>query len=326
MAPVPNNFEKCYSCSVKQMQRSQWRVQEMQTVKQEPSPTSSLSSSRTHSQDVSQFLDYRAFLLAHAEEQRKKNAQWSYGAWAKRLGMKQTATLTRILQGQRDPGEKIVQALVCYFKFTPVQADYFRDLVRLSKIKQDTRLTAIIMEKMGRRFGNSNVKIVDEATFTAISNWYYLAIREMIRLKNFREDPIWIAQHLYFHVSPKDVSQAIKVLLNLGLIARNECGELALAEGRLNTGDDISNEAVKRYHEEMLDNAKAALRVVEVEKREITCQTIAVSAKRVQEAKALIREFQDKFSEIIEDNTTADQLYQLQIQFFPLSDKLEGPY
>ncbi|MCA2960932.1 MAG: TIGR02147 family protein [Silvanigrellales bacterium] len=274
--------------------------------------------------NLTQFLDFRTFLVAHAQEQKRRNAHWTFGAWAKRLGLKGTASLTRVIQGNRHPGPQMVESLVRYFTFGEKDAEYFRDLVRLSKLKEDTRLSTLIIEKMGKKFANGNKKYVDEKTFSVISNWYHLPIREMVRLKEFRPDPSWISRNLTFKVGVREVTQALRSLTELGLVAMDNEGRMTLAEGRLNTGDDVANEAVKRHHEEMLENARAALRIVPVEKRQITSQSIAISSNKLSEAKELIRQFQDKFSELMEDEVDGDVIYQMQIQFFPLTREVRN--
>jgi uncharacterized protein (TIGR02147 family) len=218
----------------------------------------------------------------------------------------------------------MVESFVRYFAFGDKDAEYFRDLVRLSKIKEDTRLSTLIIEKMGKKFANGAVKFVDEKTFNVISNWYHLPIREMVRLPAFRPDPAWISRNLTFKVGVREVAQALRSLSELGLVALDANGRMTVAEGRLNTGDDVANEAVKRHHEEMLENARAALRMVPVEKREITSQSIAISSAKLAQAKELIRQFQDKFSQLMEDEVGGDVIYQLQMQFFPLTREVRG--
>ena len=274
-------------------------------------------------ENITQYLDYRTFLVAHAQDQRRRYPSWTYGSWAKRLGLSGTASLTRILQGDREPGPKMVVEMVRYFSFSEKEAEYFRDLVRLTKLKRDPKLSSMLMEKMGKKFVNGRVRMIDDKTFNTISNWYYLAVREMVRLNHFSSDPAWIAKNLTFKVTPREVGQAIKTLIDVGLLSQTEEGQLQIAEGRLDTRDDVASEAIKRYHEEMLDNAKQALRCVQVEKRDITAQSIVISSENLSRAKELIRQFQDKFSELIEQES-GDAVYQLQIQFFPLTKEVKG--
>lgn len=271
--------------------------------------------------NIIRHTDYRTFLLAHVQEMKDQKPSWSYGAWSKTLGLKTTSSITKIVQGIRDPGPEITEKLVAYFKFTDRQARYFRDLIRLQKIKKDPRLSILLMEKMGKDHPNSSLRIMDDKTFLVISNWYYLALRELCRAKGFREDPEWISERFLFKVTPREIQTAIKTLTELNLLVRIE-GRLTLAEGCLDTTNDIASEGIKRYHEQMLENAKLALRRVSPEDREITSTSMLIHSRNLEYAKELIRDFKKKFERLLEEEE-GDQVYHLQIQFFPLTELIE---
>lgn len=272
--------------------------------------------------NITQFTDYRSFLLAHAQDMKTSRKNWSYGSWAQSLGLKATSSITKIINGEREPGPQITEQLISYFKFTHKQAQYFRDLVKLHKIKHDPRLSVLLMEKMGKEHPDAQVRIMDDKSFSVISNWYYLALREFCRMHDFKEDPEWIAESFLFKITARDVSNAIKVMLDLGLLKRNSKGFLFLAEGRLDTTNDVASEALKRYHEQMLENAKLALRRVAVHEREITSTSLVMSSTNMEAAKELIRDFKLKFEKLMEEDT-GDQVMQLQIQLFPLTTKIQ---
>ncbi len=274
----------------------------------------------THYPKLNQFLDYRTFLIAHAQEQKRKNPQWSYGAWAKRLGLGGTATITRIIHGDRHPGPKLVDKLVGYFGFSAREAEYFRDLVQLDKLKTDPKTNTLMLEKLGKKYSTESRRSVDEKTFQTISNWYFLTIREMLRLHHFRLDANWIANMLRFKVNLRQISHAIQILQDLNLITVDSNGKVVQREGRLETSNDIASEAIKRYHEEMLENAKNSLRNASADEREVSSQTLALNSKNMGRAKELIREFQERFAEVLEEDQ-GDQVYQFQIQLFPLTHR-----
>lgn len=272
--------------------------------------------------DITKFMDFRAFLLAHAQESRARNPRWTFGVWAKMLGLKGTASITRILKGERDPGEKLTQALIQYFGFDGDAAEYFKDLIRLHKASQDPRLGVALLEKMGKQYPNSALRVLDDRSFEVISNWYTLVIREMVRLRDFEEDAESIAHQIIFPITSKEVNSAIANLLELGLLSRSESGRLKITEGRIHTPDDLANEAIKRFHERMLENAKMALRLVPVNNREISAVTLSLPSHALPKAKELIREFQDKFSKLFEQEQ-GDTVFQFQIQLFPLTRSVQ---
>lgn len=267
---------------------------------------------------VQHFTDYRTFLVAYAQQMKSAKKGWSYGAWAKKLGLKTTSSITKIVQGKRDPGAEITEKLIHYFRFNKQESEYFRDLIRLYKVKDDPRLSVLLMEKMGKDHPNGAIRILDDKTFSTVANWYYLPLRELVRTPTFMEDPEWISKQFRFKVTPREVSQALKTMEALSLLKRDARGKLRVAEGRINTSNDVASEAIKRYHEQMLENASLAIRSVDVSQREVTGASLVLRCSNLAQAKEMIREFRKKFAQTFEEES-GDAVYQIQIQLFPLT-------
>lgn len=270
---------------------------------------------------IKKYLDYRAFILENFKQAQKKNSRWTYGSFSKSLGLKDTSSLTKILRGTRNPGNEFIEKLIQYYSFTPDEAQHFKDLIQLQKVKKNPKIAAILLERMGKEHPYETLKDLDDQSFSLIANWYCFAIREMVKLDEFFEDPKWISSQLLFKVTPTEANRAIESLIRVGLLARNKEGVLMVSEGRFQTANDISSEAIKLYHESMLDNAKLALRKIDVKEREFTASTFSMHASRVPEAKEMIREMRQRFCKIFEE-TSGDCLYQVQVQFFPLTKKI----
>lgn len=267
---------------------------------------------------VQHFTDYRTFLVAHVQQMKDAKRGWSYGAWAKALGLKTTSSITKIVQGQRDPGPEVTEKLIRYFRFKKDEAEYFADLVRLHKVKDDPRLSVLLMEKMSKDHPNGSIRILDDKTFSIVSNWYYLPLRELVRTPKFMENSDWISKQFRFKVTPREITQALKAMESLGLLKRDAHGKLCVAEGRIDTSTDVASEAIKRYHEQMLENARAAIRTTVVDRREMTGASLVLRCSNLAQAKAMIREFRRKFAKTFEEEN-GDAVYQIQIQLFPLT-------
>ncbi|MEK6706611.1 MAG: TIGR02147 family protein [Bdellovibrionota bacterium] len=268
--------------------------------------------------NIQKFTDYRAFLLAHAQDMKKQRPSWSYRCWAKTLGLNATSSITKIIQGQRHPGPLMTEKLIQYFCFRERDAHYFRDLVRLYKIRRDPKLSVLLMEKMGRQHPSGAIKILDDPTFSIVSNWYHFVIREMCRMDSFFEDPDWISKSLRFKATPREVGQAIQKLLQSNMLIRDERGRLQVSDGRIHTGSDTASEAIKRYHEQMLENAKQGIRTISLDEREFTSSVLVVRKENLSRAREAIREFKNKFAELFEE-ANGETVYALQIQLYPMT-------
>lgn len=268
--------------------------------------------------------DYRVYLRDFYQQKKKASPRWNYAVWARQLKVKSPSTLIMILNGQRHPGPALVQSLIRFLKLSEDEADQFQDLVRLQKAKADPEMTIFLLEKLRKRRPNAGFRLLEPNEFYAISNWYYYAIREMVRLPEFKEDANWISEQLLFHVTPRKARMAIETMLRLNLLGRNESGKLFITSKHLDTSRDIADEGLKRYHEETLLNARESVRRVEVSRREISGGCFAIRTADLPEAKKRIAKFQRELCDLLE-MPEPDAVYQLEISLFPLSKKMEAP-
>lgn len=272
--------------------------------------------------NIFEFTDYRSYLNSYYQDTKKKNYAWSYEAWAQKMGLKSNSSILKILNGQREAGPEVTHKFIDYFKFKNDERIYFEDLVRLSKAKKDPRLAVALMQKIQKTHPKSKTKFLNDKEFSAISHWWFYAIRQMVRLIGFKNDPKWISRKLAFHVPSKEINKAINILVKLKLLKLDQkTKQLSTTKERLNTSDDVASEALKRFHEEMLMNAKTAIRSIAVKDRQISGCTLAVSKEDIPKAKKLVREFEEEFSKLF-DSKNADTVYQLNVQFFPLIKNL----
>jgi uncharacterized protein (TIGR02147 family) len=270
-------------------------------------------------ESVFQHSGFRSFLLAHAQAKRSRARGWSYRRWAQDLGLENAATLTRIIKGDRSPGPEVTEKFVHYFAFTPTQAEFFRHLVRLEKTREaDVRI--LILERLRRLHPKRKFQELDHRVFLAISNWYFAAIRESVRLKGASSDAAKISKALRSKVSPAEVKRAIEILIDLDLLARDPAtGTLSYAGGIIDTKPDVGSEGAKRYIEQFLDQAKAALRETAIDSHCFTGTAMSIKREKIAEAKRLIHEFKARFLDVVTSEPgDGDVVFQFQTQFFPI--------
>ena len=142
----------------------------------------------------------------------------------------------------------------------------------------------------------------------------------MVVLKDFQEDPDWICKRLSFDVTPKQVKTAIETLIHLGLLKRTDDGMLVQSVSTIDTDHTINDEGLKRFHEQMLDHAKAAVRAYQSKKqRFIAGYTLAFNENTVEKAHELIEKFRMDMLNLAESDETRDQVFQFEVAFFSLT-------
>ena len=271
---------------------------------------------------VKHYTDYKSFLSSYVEVKRKASKSWTLGVWTQQLDLKSTSSISKVLSGQRLPGKDITNKLVQHFKFSKSDEDYFRGLIRLHKVKDDPQLAVAVLEKLGKEHPTGSVTILDDSGFQVISNWYSLAVREVVRMGISFKNLKLVTKFFNFGVSVNELSTCLKSLKGAGLLKENQDGEFLVTSDRLHTQNDYSNEAVKKYHEKTLGIAQKAIREIPIEMREFQGTTLNIDQKNFLAAQEMLRDFREKFVKTFEE-TSGDQIYQLQLQFFPLTKKIK---
>ena len=271
---------------------------------------------------VSNYTDLRTFLGDVYQERKQRHPAFSFGSWARRLGLKSPSTLVMIINGQRRPSLDLAAKMADDLQLATKDRAYFLDLVRLARAKTDPDGAALVAARLASTHAGKPFQTLGQDAFAAISRWHFYAIRELVRLKDFRDDPAWMADRLSskaHRIGVRDVKQAVATMVRLGLLSRNAAGHLVAHDVQLDTGNDVVDEGLRRYHEGIADLTKAAVRAVVPSEREISGVTFAIKQEKLAIAKSLIRDLQRRLVSLCEADGDADQIYHFETAFIPLT-------
>lgn len=242
-------------------------------------------------------------LLKEFINAKAKNPSFSVRAFARRIGLQPSAT-NEILKGQRRVSRKLATKILNKLNLDPVSvADVLEEpsLKRSKKAKQDVlRLNA------------------DQ--FEAISNWVHYAILSLIRTKDFRSDPEWIASRL--GVSQSQVTQALDRMCRLEMISVKN-GKIQRLAKPLRTSEDTLDLSIQKSHLQDLELIRRAIQELATTERDVSSMTMPLSLEKLAEAKVLIREFQEQLASLVIGNS-AEEVYRVSVSFFPLTKILKS--
>lgn len=211
------------------------------------------------SSDVFRYRDYRRFLLDSYQFRKNSEYGFSYRSFAKRVGSSAPNYLKLVAEGQRNLSAEMATRFAHAFGLAGEAADYLCDLVAFNQAA-----TAVERERCYQRLTRyrryRKAFRLDAAHAEYHSEWYIPVIRELIACEGFVEDPKWIARKLKPSISTRQAEHALSVLLRLGLVLRDDTGNLVQHDPVLSTGDEKPlGHHVSTFHRTMLDRAKEAL-------------------------------------------------------------------
>lgn len=267
--------------------------------------------------DVFTYLDYRKFLKDAFEGLKGERPSFSHRAFAKAAGFASSNYLMLVMQGKRNlSGEGIVRVAKA-LRLKKAEAEFFENLVRFNQAATDAEKNF----HYGRIAANRRyaaARPLEKGQFEYYSRWYLPAVREMVLLQGFREDPSWIAARLKPAITVREAEGALKLLTDLGLLVRDEAGRLVQKDPHIASGDEIASLAMTNFQREMIERAAASIDATPADRREVGSITFAVSEARLAEAKRLIRDFRSRLAGFLAESSDADAVYQFSFQLFDL--------
>jgi uncharacterized protein (TIGR02147 family) len=274
---------------------------------------------------VFHFSDPVDFLNDCLRERRRRNPNFSLSAWARQLGYENPSFLSQVLKRQRKLKMNLVAKLARDLDLRGKSLRYFEFLALQGGSKTESERR--IYGGLAKQVRPKKLRFPDEfpvELFGAVSDWYHAALIEAVHLKDFREDAEAIRRRLQGKVDRRTIRAAIDRLVELGRLARDEKGRLhrGLSESAL-VRTSLPSEAVKNYHFQMIDLARAAIRGQPVSDRYLRGTTIPIRRADYEKAVKIVENAHRQLQELGVDEG-ADDIYQLNSQLFRLTRRAKS--
>jgi uncharacterized protein (TIGR02147 family) len=268
-------------------------------------------------QETERQKKYQDYLLSEFESRRISNPRYSLRAYARDLGIA-PPKLSEILREKSGLSEVSAKRIAPKIGLTKSETDVFVTLVA-SKHSRSSHLKKRALEKLKNSHELSRFKEMSFGVFDIVSDWYFNAILELTETVGFKSDISWIAKKL--HLPEQLISDAVKKLMSLNLLAKNKENQWYQTEQDLATPSEIPSSSIRRYHRQILMKAADALSEVPVTERDFSAMTFAIPESKLAEGKQAIKEFRRKFAADMSKSKIKERVYCLSIQFFPLERK-----
>jgi transcriptional regulator with XRE-family HTH domain len=258
--------------------------------------------STTPSKAESAADNFRSFLKQELMKRCERNSRYSLRAFARSLDISH-ATLSHILAGRRKLTSKMIKRIGHTLGMDPAE---------LASYVAESAAGA------GQR-GLDGYPEMNLDTFSVISEWYHDAIMELTHLKNFQDDPRWIARVLGVTVS--EVNLAVERLQKLNLLEIKNGKWRDLSPCNTTPLDpSFTATALKKYQKKILSLSTAAIGDVAKIDREHVSNMLSIQKSDLPEVRKRITKFRSQLAAFLQKkNKTPNEVYQLSVSFFPLT-------
>lgn len=272
--------------------------------------------------EIFRFNDAIDFLNYEFEMKRLKNSRFSLRSWSRQLGYENPSFLSHILKKERALKIEVAEKFTANLKLSGDAKKYFELLVLLknSKTVDEKKIYLDILESLRPKSDKAPQSLHLEA-FRVISDWYHMAILELVELADFKNDIEWISARLGNEVSAQNINKAIQRLLNLELLeVTNKRKLIRVKDNPVLLENFIPSDAIRHFHKQMLEKAKLAIEEQQMTERDIRGSMISIREKDYLKIQEIIKK---AHAEIIKYSCSGDgeELYQFNTQFYRITKR-----
>ncbi|MBK9576358.1 MAG: TIGR02147 family protein [Fibrobacterota bacterium] len=265
-------------------------------------------------------LDYREWLRKFYEERKAQDSFFSYRFLAEKVGMDHSL-LIKVLQGERHLSDNSIEGWIAYLKLLQRDADYFRTLVRFCKTRSSRERTQALDYLLSFQRTNATSLEADQRDY--FRDWKPVALRGLIGLEGGL-DAAQAGARLDPPISPEETQSILAMLERLGLLKRESDGRWAISSDFVEAGPEIPTQVIRDHQKQMFQLAAESIDRHPPQHRQVSSATISLALSDLPEVRERIRALRDSLLRLASESREADQIFQFQVAFFPLTQLAAG--
>jgi uncharacterized protein (TIGR02147 family) len=283
----------------------------------------STPSGRDEKLSIFGYTNYRTYLNDHYL-QKKSGRGFSFRAFSKAAGFSSPNFLKLVIDGKRNISLVAINKIVTALKLQGTSAQYFRILVQMNQAATDAE-KQVFFDQLKTLTPHAHKRQLNIEAVEYLSHWIYPALREMVTLPDFSEDPHWIARRFTCPVATNEITSALNFLIKNDFLTRNAEGKLIAKDNIVISSDEVRSLAIRNYHRQMLQQSEKVLELLPLEEREFGALTVTLPEDVLGELKQKLKNFRSEihtWALSMASEKTADSVIQLNIQMYPHSRSL----
>ena len=272
--------------------------------------------------NIFNYSDYRKFLADFYKEKKGNTPSFSYQNFSRQAGFTSKSFVFNVIKGKKNLSPASIVSLSEAMNLTKTEAAYFEKLVSMCQAIT-FKERAFFYEQLDtirpQNTEASNAKRIRQDQFEFFSKWYHVVIRSLIDFFPFKDDYQRLAAMVRPPITTIQAKNSVRLLHRLGIIEKGKDGVIKTSSKLLTTGPEVASLAAQHFHLQAMELGIRALKEMPKDERNIYGLTLGISRKSFEEIKKIMLESQNRILQVAEKDKDSDGVYQLNVQFFPVS-------
>jgi uncharacterized protein (TIGR02147 family) len=197
------------------------------------------------------------------------------------------------------------------------EREYFEELVRYSKAKVETERCAAFDRLMVLKGVVTTPLEADRIAYW--EDWRHHAIRSLLGIMPFSGDCAELGSCLAPAATLQEAQASVELLERLGLASQGRDGCWVLSDRFVSAGSEMPTDRLKQFMRIVSELGVDAIDRFPQARRSLSTVTVALARDKFEMLRERVREFRQEILRMAQAEDSADAVYQLTIQLFPIA-------
>lgn len=269
--------------------------------------------------DVFEYTGYRQYIADFYAERKVKSA-FTWREFARMAGFSSSVHLKYVSEGRFNLGEDAVERVAKAMGLSGNRLEYFRAMVEFDHAVTDN-IKKEIFERMLSIAKQSNAKVIEGDAFRYFDSWKNPVLRELAPAMPGAK-PLALAKACRPKVTAAEVSESLNFLVKANLLLKDADGNYVQTDKFVTTGPmEAAPVAIRGLHRQMGEIALDTIEGVPQNERHFSGVTLGITRNAYDKIVAELDACRRKIIEIATAEDETDEVYRLNLQFFPMTNK-----
>lgn len=267
---------------------------------------------------ITEYQDYREYMRDFYAE-RKRSSYFTWRKFASLAGFASPAYLKLVSDGKTTLSKPGIAKAARAMGLEGFDYTYFTLLVKFGNAKNESEKEAALQE-IEHEAQMNKIRVVDADAFRYYENPAYPIIRELAPLMpnaSFGE----IASKVKHEITVAQVRDILQFLVKADLLKKNDDGTYEQTQKAVKGSKETIPLVIRTMNRKMSELAVQSIAKDSVEERNFSGITMGINKSVYDRITKEIDIFRKKIIDIANECRDIDQVYQMNLQVFPLTDK-----
>ena len=269
--------------------------------------------------DILTYTSYRQYIADYYADKKAKSA-FTWQDFADEAGFSSRVYLKYVSEGRFNLSEEATIRVAKAMHLVDYEREFFAEMVKFDNAKTDADKKTHFRKMLSIAEAHK-AKILEGDAFRYFESWKHQVLRELAPAMPGAK-PLALAHACRPDITAAEVTAALSFLVKAGLLKKDEQGRYIQTDTYVSTGPmDVTPVAVRGLHRQMGEIALEAIEGVPQDQRHFSGLTLGITRDAYGEIVQKIAEFRKELVAIATRDSATDEVYRLNVQFFPMTKK-----